>query len=198
MFLSELRQRLKTVLTITETSDVARRYFSLQSFDGVMVGIGVIFGLHLSGAHTLRVIAQTVISVMIAMTVSGVTGALISEKSEQEARIKRLEEATLREMRNTLHARVGSVAIVIVALINGLSPVSAVFAVALPYLLVVNFGLERFYGLVGALLVATIILLAAGTVVGRSTRIGGLKAAAQMIAAGMVTAFLIIILESLL
>ncbi|MCS7145934.1 MAG: hypothetical protein RMJ28_02710 [Nitrososphaerota archaeon] len=196
MVLAELRRRLRTIFAVTETSDVARRYFSLQVFDGAMVGIGIIFGLHLSGPHTLGVVLQATLSIALAVFISGWTGALISERAEQAARIRRLELATLRELRNTLLGRVGSIAVLLVALVNGLTPVAAVLAVSFPYLATLHLGLERSLGLIGTVTVSTLLLLTAGAVVGRSTGIGVLRTSSQMIGAGLAAAVLVILLES--
>ncbi len=192
-----LRSRLKTIFVVTETSGVARRYFSLQVFDGAMVGVGLIFGLHLSGPHPFRVVAQTVVAVVIAMVISGWTGALISERAEQEARIRRLELATLTALRNTLHSRVGSIAVLLVALVNALSPVAALLTVSLPYLVAIYLGAETVYGLISSLAVTAALLLVAGVVVSRAVGINVLKTAGQMIGAGLAAAGLIILFEIL-
>ncbi|MEM2067416.1 MAG: hypothetical protein QXJ88_02475 [Nitrososphaerota archaeon] len=196
MVLGGLRQRLKTIFTVAETSEVARRYFSLQLFDGAMVGIGVVFGLHFSGPHGFGVISQTLVAVIIAMVISGWTGALISERAEQEARIKRLELATLITLRDTIQGKVGSIAALLVALVNGLTPVAAFLTVSLPYLATVYLGEETMYGLIISLIFTAGLLLTAGAVVGRSARIGVIKTSAQMIGSGLAAAGLIILLES--
>ncbi|MEM0481596.1 MAG: hypothetical protein QXM16_01735 [Nitrososphaerota archaeon] len=188
---------MKTIFVVTETSGVARRYFSLQVFDGAMVGVGLIFGLHLSGPHPFRVVAQTVVAVVIAMVISGWTGALISERAEQEARIRRLELATLTALRNTLHSRVGSIAVLLVALVNALSPVAALLTVSLPYLVAIYLGAETVYGLISSLAVTAALLLVAGVVVSRAVGINVLKTAGQMIGAGLAAAGLIILFEIL-
>ncbi len=192
-----LRSRLKTVFAVTETRGVARRYFSLQVFDGAMVGVGLVFGLHLSGPHPFRVIAQTVVAVVIAMVISGWTGALISERAEQEARIRRLELATLTALRNTLHTRVGSIAVLLVALVNALSPVAALLTVSLPYMITTYLGGETVYGLISSLAVTAALLLVSGAIVGRAAGINVLKTAGQMIGAGLAAAALIILFETL-
>jgi len=186
------------VFLVTETGEVARRYFSLQIFDGAMVGIGIIFGLHFSGAHSAGVIIQTLVSVMIAMVISGWTGALISERAEQEARIRRLELATLTELRRTLHGRVGSTAALLVALVNGLTPVAAVLTVSTPYVAGILLGFGRLQGLAGTVAVASVLLLAAGAMVGQSTGAGPLRWAAKMIGAGLAAALLVVIVEAIL
>ncbi|MEM0445594.1 MAG: hypothetical protein QXW60_04940 [Nitrososphaerota archaeon] len=197
MVLARLIRRLKIILAITETRDIARRYFSLQVMDGAIVGIGLVFGLHISGPHPGHVIARSVSAVMIAMVISGVTGAVISEKAEQEARIKRLEMATLTALKNTLHTRVSFPAIFLVAMVNGLSAIGALFLVSLPYLAYTYTSGPLELGIAASFLTCITLLLATGVVVGKAAGIGTLSTSLLTVAAGSLAALLIIIVELL-
>lgn len=196
MILTKLIERLKIALTISETREIARRYFSLQIFDGAMVGIGAIFGLHISGPHSFNVILRSITAIMIAMVISGITGAIISERAEQEARIKKLEQATLTVLKNTLHSKVRYPAVFFVALINGLSPVGALILVSLPYLASTHAGSSLEMGAAGSLLLCVALLLSTGAIVGRTARIGVLKTSLVTVAAGLSAALLIILVEA--
>jgi predicted membrane protein (TIGR00267 family) len=198
LVLNRLLGRLRLVFALTETSGVVRRYFSLQVFDGAMVGIGLVFGLYISDLHGYDSALRAVVSILIGVAISGYTGAFISERAEQLRRIKSLEQATLREMSKTLVAAAGVHATIIVALVNSLSAVMAILVVSAPYLAASASMAPLEQGLYSSLLVCLALLFLSGTAVGRIAGISALRTALQMVGAGLLAAPLIMIVETIL
>lgn len=84
-------ERWKLYSDMTKLGEIARRYFVMNSFDGILTVLGVIiakFILFLSGNEinsTLILIQGLAIS--IAIGISGITGGLLTEKAERAKNI---------------------------------------------------------------------------------------------------------------
>jgi predicted membrane protein (TIGR00267 family) len=198
LVLRRIIKRLNLTFTLTETTDIARRYFSLQIFDGAMVGIGLVFGFHISGFHGYESLLRAIIPILIGIAISGYTGAFVSERAEQAYRIRRLERATLTEMSGTMLASVGTQATIFVSLVNSLSAVTATALVSTPYILASALKALPEHGLYLSMIICLALLSLSGSVVGKTTGIGVLRTALQMAGAGVVAAALIILVESAL
>ncbi len=86
MFASLRRRFQKYVcyLRITEADDILRRYFVINSFDGLLVMLGIIMGTYIGGVRDARVLLSAGIGAGVAMGVSGFFGVYMSEKAERK------------------------------------------------------------------------------------------------------------------
>lgn len=154
MALTRLADRLRMILVLSETVEVARRYVALNIFDGVMIGLGGMLGFFLTGLAEIRVVVITTLAITSASAVSGFMGAFMSEQIEQEIRIRRLEAATLRRLRGSLHYSASLVSPLMIGLINSSSSALGILMVMAPYIL-------ASYGLMGLTLGAFLSLTTA-------------------------------------
>ena len=115
---------------IAGIGEIARRYLAMNAFDGVLTMIGVLMGNYLAGVRSAGVAIRTGIATSIAMGVSGLWGAYLTEAAERE--LTELERISLTDLGETKIGRASRLAVVIVALVDGLAPFVAALIVLIP------------------------------------------------------------------
>jgi predicted membrane protein (TIGR00267 family) len=118
---------------LANISEIARRYFAMNAFDGVLTIIGVLMGNYVAGVSDARIVLSTGLATCVAMGVSGLWGAYLTESAERKRDLDELSRYTLTDMSNTRIGRASRAAIVIVAVVDGLSPLMAALIVLLPF-----------------------------------------------------------------
>ncbi|MEM4810310.1 MAG: hypothetical protein QXS92_00145, partial [Thermofilum sp.] len=100
-----LLSKLSTVLSLIRATDfpkIARRYFAMNFFDGLLTMLGFVAGYYLAGGRNPALIVSAGLAASAAMGVSGFTGALLTEYAERQREIEELEKAMLRDLSSTL------------------------------------------------------------------------------------------------
>jgi predicted membrane protein (TIGR00267 family) len=118
---------------LANISEIARRYFAMNAFDGVLTIIGVLMGNFVAGVSDARIVLSTGLATCVAMGVSGLWGAYLTESAERKRDLDELSRVTLTDMTNTRIGRASRAAIVIVAVVDGLSPLMAALIVLIPF-----------------------------------------------------------------
>jgi predicted membrane protein (TIGR00267 family) len=118
---------------LADTGNIARRYFAMNAFDGVLTMIGVLMGNLTAGVETPRIVVSTGLSTCVAMGVSGLWGAWLTEAAERKRDLRELSRQTLTDLNHTRIARSFRLAVVIVALVDGLSPFLAALFILIPF-----------------------------------------------------------------
>lgn len=118
---------------IAKIDEIARRYFLMNTFDGIMTILGLLIGSLAAGSKDPGLIIKISLGTTIAMAVSGISGAYIAEHAERIRELKELENATLHKLKNTRIYRAFNTAEFIVALVDGISPVFATIIVLVPF-----------------------------------------------------------------
>lgn len=102
--------QLALFLKITGSQTIARRYFVVNGFDGVLTMLGIIMGFYISGETATAVI------------VSGLTSAYISEAAERQNSLRQLEQAMVSDLGASAHGKAARLMPALIALVNGLAP----------------------------------------------------------------------------
>ena len=134
---ARLRERAATLRhyhEIAEVGEIARRYFAMNAFDGVLTAIGVLVGGYLGGVDSPRSIFVVVLTTAVGMGVSGFYGSYLVERAERGRAMRELEESTLSSLQDTTIAAASRYAIVVIALVDGASPFAAALIVMIPFL----------------------------------------------------------------
>lgn len=153
-----LAQRVESVREysrIAGVAEIARRYFAMNAFDGVLTTIGVLMGNYLSGVRDATIPIRTGIATSIAMGISGLWGAYLTETAERQRELTELEKACLVDQSETKIGRASRLAVVIVAVVDGLAPFLAALVVLIPLFfasLVGNVVTSYFLSIVTALI----------------------------------------------
>ena len=173
-----------------------RRYFVVNGFDGALTMLGVITGFKLGGEVELSVVIGACLGAAIALGVSGVTSAYLSEAAERRKALNELEGAMVADLSNSVHADVARVEPLVIALVNGASPVLLSLIIITPLWLARAGMALPLAPLDAAIATAFFVIFGLGVFLGRvggtSWLVSGLKTA--LIA--LVTVALILLLDA--
>ena len=133
--ISEFLEEIQTYNKIIGISEIARRYFAMNAFDGVLTTIGVLAGNYLAGVRDLSIPIRTGIATSIAMGISGLWGAYLTETAERQRELSELEKVSLIDQSNTSIGRASRFAVIIVSIVDGLAPALAAMIVLIPLFL---------------------------------------------------------------
>lgn len=89
-------------------------------------------GFYLGGEVPVTIAIKASLGAAIALLVSGSTSAYISESAEREKEIKELESAMAEDLSHSLHGQASRIVPLLVALVNGLSPLAICLIVMTP------------------------------------------------------------------
>ncbi|MFQ5711601.1 MAG: hypothetical protein ACE5GD_07455 [Candidatus Geothermarchaeales archaeon] len=121
-------------IKISDVSGLSRRYFVMNSFDGVITILGVITGSYATGADP-RFIIGAGLGASLAMGISGFTGAYLVEKAERSRMYKALEQAMLTQLDKSIHFKASRFASFWVAFVDGASPLMSAILALSPFFL---------------------------------------------------------------
>lgn len=119
---------------------IARRALANNSFDGVLTMIGVLMGNYLGDVRNPTTVIRIGIATSISIGVSGLWGAYLAESAERGRELAELESISLTDLSNTKIGRAARVAVVVVSLVDGLSPLVSSMIVLIPFFITPMFG----------------------------------------------------------
>ncbi|HDQ71828.1 MAG TPA: hypothetical protein ENN19_06995 [Chloroflexi bacterium] len=114
-------------------SQIARRALANNSFDGVLTMIGVLMGNYLGNIRDPITVIRIGIATSVSIGISGLWGAYLAESAERERELSELERISLNDLSETKIGRASRMAVVIVSLVDGLSPLLSSMLVLLPF-----------------------------------------------------------------
>ncbi len=159
---------------------IARRYAVVNGFDGALTMLGLLSGFRVSEEVPLNTVIAACLGAAVALGVSGITSAYLSEQAERRRSLAELEAAMVTDLGESVQARAARILPLLVGLINGLSPLLVSLLIITP-LWLTELGLELPVDAVSAaLLTAGACIFALGVflgqVAGSSLLLGGCKA----------------------
>jgi predicted membrane protein (TIGR00267 family) len=144
---------------IAEVGEIARRYFAMNAFDGVLTTIGVLVGGYFGGIDGARAIFIVVLTTAVGMGVSGFYGSYLVERAERDRAMRELEESTLSSLEDTAIASASRYATIVIALIDGASPFGAALIAMIPFAFVGVVNMHAAYYLAVAVGLAELFCL---------------------------------------
>ncbi|MFO7943372.1 MAG: hypothetical protein R6U51_03625 [Anaerolineales bacterium] len=126
---------LQTYNRLVGIEEIARRYFAMNAFDGVLTPIGVLVGNYLVGVRDVVIPIRIGVATSVAMGVSGLWGAYLTEVAERDRQMKELEKVCLVDQYSTKIGKASRFAVIIVAVVDGLAPFLASLVVLIPLFL---------------------------------------------------------------
>lgn len=132
---SEYLEEIKTYNQIVGISEIARRYFAMNAFDGILTTIGVLAGNYLAGVRDLSIPIRIGIATSIAMGISGLWGAYLTETAERQRELSDLQKISLIDQTNTSIGRASRFAVIVVSIVDGLAPALSAMIVLIPLFL---------------------------------------------------------------
>ena len=131
--LLEAASYLREYDKLANISEIARRYFAMNAFDGVLTIIGVLMGNLVAGVNSAQIVLSTGLATSVAMGISGLWGAYLTESAERQRDLQELSRVTLTDLSNTRIGRASRAAGFIVAVVDGISPFLAALIVLIPF-----------------------------------------------------------------
>ena len=179
------------LLHITRTRAIARRYFVVNGFDGALTMLGLAMGFYVSDNVDLGVAVSACFGAAVALGMSGLSSAYISESAEREKALRDLEEAMITDLKESAHGRAARLVPLLIALVNGAAPMLISLVIISP-LWLAYLGMDLPVGPIEAaiaLAFLAIFLLGSflGQVTGRMWAASGLRA----LLVGLATALII-------
>ena len=184
-------EKYKKYIEITQANKIARRYFIMNSFDGIVTVLGVITGSLFSGVIDPSIILGIGISTALAMGISGMSGTLIAEKTERDIELRKLEESMLSDLSNSLYAEAQRFTVIYVSIVDAVSPLLASLFTLSPLILSlfnIIAALESIYlSIATALAYLFVMGLSMGALTKKNIIVEGLK----MVGIGILTTIII-------
>jgi predicted membrane protein (TIGR00267 family) len=183
-------KRWKQYSQISGVAPITRRYFVMNAFDGALTMLGVVIGAYVSGVLKPIVIISAGIAGSIAMGTSGMSGAYMTEKAERTKKLKGLERAMLKDMKNGLHGKSHRFATIYAAIVDGVSPAFAAMIVISPFFLV-NFNIiSSETAFFSSITMTLLVLSLLGVYLAKISDESMIKYGIQMLFVGVITAFI--------
>lgn len=190
-------RRIRSYLRITQMTPIARRYFIKNGFDGSMTVLGIIVGSWVVGVTKPEIIVTAGLGASLAMGVSGLFGAYMTEKAERKRHLKTLEAAMLTDLSNSIQDKASGFVSVYAAFIDGASPMLTAVIALIPFILTLAgiFVIWDAYVVSFALILATLFSL--GLYLGRIAKENIWLYGVQTVAAGIIIVTIILLLGAI-
>ena len=163
-------KQIKTLLEISHSEEIMRRYFVVNGFDGALTMLGLIMGFYISDRIDLAVVITSCLAAALALGMSGISSAYISEAAERRRTLMELEKAMVTSLDESHHDRAATWIPWLVALVNGIAPLLIALIIISPLWLAHDGMVLALEPLLMSILVALAIIFLLGVFLGR---IGG-------------------------
>ena len=186
-----LLNKAKFLLDITSTHDIARRYFVVNGFDGALTMMGIIIGFLVSAPVDLSLIINACLGAAIALGMSGLSSAYVSESAERQYALGKLEEAMSSDLQESVHGEAARWMPLLIALVNGSAPLIISLLILTP-LWLSNAGVFLPVSpLYAAIMIALSLVFMLGVFLGRIAGVSLLRSGIQTLLVAVLTAALI-------
>lgn len=185
----------KILLLLRRSRAIARRYLVTNGFDGTLTMLGLIVGFRSVGQVPVQTALTACTGAAVALAVSGVSSAYVSERAERRRELAALQQAMLDGLDDSAHAHAARWAPVLIAAVNGLAPLLLAQLVLLP-LWLTHLGVVlplSPYDL--SIAIALVLILLLGSFTGRISGTYWLWSGLRTLLIGVVTAAIIYLLS---
>lgn len=190
--LRRFRKRVKQA----RAGEITSRYFVINAFDGAMTALGVIVGAYLGGRNALTVILAA-LGAMVAMGISGLSGAYLAEEAMRTRHLRELEKAVFRDLRESQLERASRTAVLWVAVVNAVSPAAAAAISIAPLLLALVGMISLTWAVLASVTITFMTLFTLGIYLGKLSHRSIISYGMRTVAAGVATALIILLVGSI-
>lgn len=176
---------IKKYLKISGGSGLIRRYFVMNAFDGALTIFGVILGSFIAGISDFSLVVSIGLATSVAVGISGVWGAFLTETAERKRELKSLEKSLHRKLKGTDIEKAFTVTTYITAAVDGLSPFLAALVILAPFMLALpGISVEGTYYV--SFFLAAAVFMFLGAYLGYISRENIILSAIKLILAGVI------------
>lgn len=187
----KLINQARFFLGITSTHEIMRRYFVVNGFDGALTMLGLMMGFLLSDSENLTTIINACLGAAIALGVSGISSAYVSESAERQRALAELEEAMVSDLRQSAHGVASRWVPMMIALVNGIAPFSISLLILTPLWLARSGVVMPIAPLHIAVIIALLMIFLLGVFLGRISGVSWLRSGMQTLLVALLTLLLI-------
>jgi predicted membrane protein (TIGR00267 family) len=191
-----LLKQSRFLLDITRSHGIIRRYFVVNGFDGALTMLGLIVGFLISDPADLPVIINVCMAAAIALTMSGMSSAYVSESAERQRALGKLEQAMVSDLKESAHGDASRWVPLLIALVNGLAPLIISLFILMPLWLSTAGVPLPVDPLTAAIMVALLLVFLLGVFLGRIAGVSWLRSGMQTLLIAVVTSVLIYLAAS--
>jgi predicted membrane protein (TIGR00267 family) len=184
--LKRLLERISEYNEIAEIGEIARRYFAMNAFDGVLTIIGVLTGHYAAGVDDPVIVVTTGLTTSVAIGISGLWGSFLTESAERKREMDELSRSTLSDLNGSKIGKASRFAAVAVSLVDGLSPFLASLVVLIPFFFA-NLFVDIHYVYYTAIGFALLVLFGLGMFLGKISKQSLIGMGLKTLAAGLVS-----------
>ena len=112
----------RIIIHAKRAEGIVRRYFITNGFDGALTMLGLMVGFASSEHVDISIAITACLGASIALFMSGLSSAYLSETAERKKELQDLEGALLSDLSKSDYGKASRYVPVLVALVNGLSP----------------------------------------------------------------------------
>ena len=187
--------KIGEILDILKDEGIARRFFVMNSFDGILTVLGVLIAMYLFDEKNPNFIILSCIAPAIALTISGIWSAYTIERAERKRELGMIEKQMLRSLKETKISRRLNLLVILNSLINGISPlIVSVFTIS-PFLFSLTKLISIKMAFYIAFTIALLILFSLGIFVGEIGGFNKLIMGLSMVIIGITIALIMYILN---
>jgi predicted membrane protein (TIGR00267 family) len=123
---------LPHLLDIARPLGIMRRYSIVNGFDGALTMLGLTLGFRIAGEPDVGVALTACFAAALALSVSGVSSAFVSEAAERQKELAELERAMMADLSGSAHGTAARLVPVMIAIVNGLAPLAISLIIIAP------------------------------------------------------------------
>ncbi|UCE30622.1 MAG: hypothetical protein JSW68_11245 [Burkholderiales bacterium] len=185
-------RELGFLISISRAHYIARRYFVVNGFDGALTMLGLNTGFYAAGDVSPAVALSACAGAGLALAVSGLTGAYMSEAAERAETLAELERAMGTSLAESAQARAARVVPVLVAAVNGAAPLLVTIAVMVPLWLAARGVALPLDPQLAAITIAAACMFGLGVFLGQVSRMPWWRSGLRALLIGVVTTALVL------
>jgi predicted membrane protein (TIGR00267 family) len=179
-------------LHILRARSIARRYFITNGFDGALTILGMLTGFYTSGMTELPVAISAILGATIALFISGLSSAYLSEKAERKNELRELEQALVTDLKESDYGKASRYLPILVALVNGFSPLLLSLLIILPLFIAEQGYVSHFSPFINSIAIALICVFLLGVYLGKVSKTFWLWSGLRTLTIAVITVALIL------
>lgn len=179
-------------MRISRVAPISRRYFIKNAFDGAMTTLGIVVGAYVAGDPEPFFIISAGLGATLAMGLSGLAGAYVTEEAERTRELESLERSMLKSLKESVIGRASRFASIWAGIVDGLSPALAAIACLAPFFL-----FPTAFAIQLSVVIALVVLFLLGTFLGKISNRNMLLHGIKLLCVGLVLTLILLVFKSI-
>ena len=185
-------EKIRDYMRISRVAPISRRYFIKNAFDGAMTTLGIVVGAYVAGDPEPFFIISAGLGASLAMGLSGLAGAYVTEEAERTRELESLERSMLKDLEKSVIGRASRFAPIWAGIVDGLSPaLAAVVCLAPFFLFSITFAIQL------SIVITLLVLFLLGTFLGKISSRNMLLHGIKLLCVGLALTLILLVFKSI-